>query len=172
MPVVRDVGLHRAAGVDGATMKNERACEPIWVDDGDKRACLQIYWGARLPLESNPLYADAVLELRGEGRCVVQVTNLFSTDGMRLMRRLLKTTLARAIELGATDIVAVVSPRHARNYASLYFEDMLPDDPPRMWDWAWDRDGVFLKTRLIRLDITAVPPAILALWSAAQSAEV
>jgi len=139
-------------------VKHELPSKPLCVHDGDKEAHAVLRWGRWLPLELNPLYRDSVTELRDAGRRVAQVTDLYSTDGLRLIRALLRHILAEAQARDVTDIVAVVSPRHARNYATLRFVDLRPDDAPRVWDLARDTEGDLLPTRLIRLALDAIPP--------------
>ena len=142
---------------------------PVCLHDGDKTASLIIRYGDWLPLELNPIYRDAVQELRGGGRNVVQFTDLHGNGGSTMLRRLLSKALNMAVNIDATDIVAVVSPHSARGYRAMHFTDMLPDDPPRVWDCARDEDGDLLPTRLIRLAIDALPAAVLRDWLAVQN---
>ena len=142
---------------------------PICIHDGDKTASLVIRYGAWLPLELNPLYRDALQELRDAGRKVVQFTDLHGSGKLVLVRHLLSKALNAAIHMDTTDIVAVVSPHSARGYRAMHFTDMLPDDPPRVWDCARDEDGDLLPTRLIRLAIDALPAAVLRDWLAVQN---
>ena len=127
-------------------------------DQHGKRAALVLWHGAWLPCELNPIYAYAVAALREQGRRVIQSSNFQGDGGLSTVRTLFRKALDTAMRHGAHDIVTVVSPASARGYRALCFEDMLPDDPPRVWDLARGVDGDLLPTRLIRLAIDQIPP--------------
>ena len=127
-------------------------------DKYGKRAALVLRWGAWLPCELNPLYAEAIDALRSQGRKVAQATDFQGDGGLGTVRALFRKVLDSAMEHSAQDIVTIVAPRVARSYRALCFEDMLPADHSRVWDLARDPDGDFLPTRLIRLAIDQIPP--------------
>ena len=145
--------------------------EIICVHHDRHRAALVLHWGSWIPAELCLLYAEVIHALRDAGRCVVQTSNLQGDNHLACVRELLLRALRRAIELGATDLVTVVSPRHARGYCLVFqFEDMLPDGPPRPWDLARDESGALLPTRLVRLTIDKISPHQLRTFDGGQDA--
>ena len=132
--------------------------EILCVHDGEARAALVLHWGAWLPAELNPLYAEAIGALRSQGRRVIQTTNFQGNGGAVAVRRLFLEVIAAAVRREAHDVVAIASPGSARAYCRAFdFDDLLPDEPPRPWDLARDETGKPLPTRLIHLALDDVP---------------
>lgn len=142
-------------------MRHKLSCDILCAHVGEDRAALVLWFAAGwLPAETNPVYAGAIRKLRDAGRRPVQATNFVGTGSPRAVRGLFRQVLARTDELGATDILAAVSPDDAEGYCRiLEFSELLPGEPDLDWSYARDRAGRELPTRLIGLRLDDVPEA-------------
>ena len=149
--------------------REELATDNLCYHCAGGKASLVFEWGAKLTAELNPIYAKEIAKLRAAGRRMVQIRNFTGNAGLVAVRHLFSLTLNVAIEHGGTDIISACAPRSARGYRTFGFVDMLPDEPHREWDLAYDALGKPLPTRLIRLAIDSIPPETLAEWRKVQS---
>jgi len=120
-----------------------------------------VLWFAEswLPAELHPIYAGVIRRLRDAGRRPVQAANFRGSGSPAAVRRLFREALVRADEMGATDILTIVSPDDARAYCAIWgFENFPADQGDGEWELARDIRGRTLPTRLIRLRLDDVPP--------------